>query len=247
MNGMMGLLAVFFAYKGRIQEAYLILIGATIFDKLDGALARKLGLTEPLPGSTKHITAGSVMDDLADGLSFCIVPAWIFYITLSEVQNSWLNNIIGPIAILYALLGITRLIVFLLDKNPIPGFFKGMPVPAAATTVTAPLIMLNQSLLDTPADLATSGFDWVLFWSLFSVGLMILSTILMNSYNVRFIHLGRFMSRTPWFGRLTLGALIIMAFTPYIGYAALAYLFCYMVSPFVTWRIDPASAARETR
>ena len=44
MNAMMGLLAVFFAYQGRIREAYFFLIGATMFDKLDGALARKLGL-----------------------------------------------------------------------------------------------------------------------------------------------------------------------------------------------------------
>lgn len=69
----------------------------------------------------------------------------------------------------------------------------------------------------------------------------------MNSYSVRYIHLGRFMSRTPWFGRLSLAGLIIMAFTPYIGYAALAFLFCYMLSPFITWRVDPAVAARETR
>ena len=44
MNAMMGMLSVFFAYQGRIREAYLILIGATVFDKLDGALARKLGM-----------------------------------------------------------------------------------------------------------------------------------------------------------------------------------------------------------
>lgn len=247
MNGMMGLMAVFFAYKGRLQEAYLILIGATIFDKLDGALARKLGLTEPLPGAKKHITAGSIMDDLADGLSFCIVPAWIFYISLSQVEIAWINKTIGPIAVLYALFGITRLIVFLLDKNPIPGFFKGMPVPAAATIVTAPLIMLNQAMTNTTTELGTAGFDWIGFWSLFCVILMILSAILMNSYSVRYIHLGRFMSRTPWFGRLSLAGLIIMAFTPYIGYAALAFLFCYMLSPFITWRVDPAVAARETR
>ncbi len=46
MNAMMGLLSVFFAYQGRIREAFLILVGAALFDKLDGTLARKLGLTE---------------------------------------------------------------------------------------------------------------------------------------------------------------------------------------------------------
>ncbi|MDO8944230.1 MAG: CDP-alcohol phosphatidyltransferase family protein, partial [Desulfobacterales bacterium] len=40
MNAMMGLLAVFFAYQDRIREASLFLIGAALFDKLDGAVAR---------------------------------------------------------------------------------------------------------------------------------------------------------------------------------------------------------------
>jgi CDP-diacylglycerol--serine O-phosphatidyltransferase len=83
MNALMGLIAVFFAYQGRMREAYLMLIGAATFDKLDGALARRLGLTEPLPDEPpkKKINMGSIMDDLADAISFCMVPAWIFYIT----------------------------------------------------------------------------------------------------------------------------------------------------------------------
>ena len=37
----------------------------------------------------------------------------------------------------YAALGIARLIYFTLDKDPIPGFFKGMPTPAAAMLAVA--------------------------------------------------------------------------------------------------------------
>jgi hypothetical protein len=36
MNALMGVLAMLFAYRGRIQEAYLILLGAGFFDKIDG-------------------------------------------------------------------------------------------------------------------------------------------------------------------------------------------------------------------
>lgn len=238
MNGIMGLLAVFFTYKGRVQEAYLILIGATIFDKLDGALARRLGLTEPLPGAESHITAGSIMDDLADGLSFCAVPAWMFYITMSRVDHPLLANWLLPLAVLYTFLGIARLIYFILDQNSVPGFFKGMPVPAAATLVAAPLVMLDQAL--------TSNSSWIGFWYIFSTVLMFVAMVLMNSYHIRYIHLGRFMSRTPWFGRFSLAGLIVMSFTPYIGYAALAFLCCYVLSPLVTGRVDPIIAARET-
>jgi phosphatidylserine synthase len=242
MNAMMGLLAVFFAYQGRIREAYLFLIGAAVFDKLDGALARKLGLTEPLPTEkTKghNISLGGVLDDISDAVSFCIAPAWIFYIALSEFSNPAVPHIpIGLIAWGYAALGIVRLIYFTLDKNPVPGFFKGMPTPAAAMLSIAPLIIFAQA--------ASEGGQWAPFWGLFCCGIMIVTALLMNLYPVRYLHLGRFMSRHPWFARLTL-LLSISVFTPYFGHMAFLYMFLYTLSPLVTWRIDPRIAAKETR
>ncbi len=81
MNALMGVLAILFAYRGRVQEAYLILLGAGFFDKIDGAVARKLGLTNPLPSAKPkkyNITLGGVLDDVSDTVSFCIAPAVIF-------------------------------------------------------------------------------------------------------------------------------------------------------------------------
>lgn len=243
MNAMMGLLAVFFAYQGRIREAYLLLIGAAMFDKLDGAVARRLGLTEPLPeqeASGKRISLGGIMDDLADGVSFCLVPAWIFYITFSGVENEMIERLaVGPIVFFYGVMGIVRLIYFTLDKNPIPGFFKGMPTPAGALLVTAPLIMFNQAVQES------SG--WIGVWGVVCVSLMVLTAILMNIYPIPYIHLGRFMSRKPWFGRANMLLLISVVFTPYLGHVAFLYMILYMFSPLVTWRINPERAALEER
>ena len=242
MNAMMGLLAVFFAYQGRIREAYLFLIGAAVFDKLDGALARKLGLTEPLPSDepkSHHISLGGVLDDISDAVSFCIAPAWIFYIAVSEFTNPAIQKLpIGWIAWGYAVLGIVRLIYFTLDKNPIPGFFKGMPTPAAALLAIAPLIIFAQAV--------NQGSPWAQFWGLFCCGIMIGTAVLMNLYPVRYLHLGRFMSRHPWFARFTL-LLSVTVFTPYFGHMAVSYMLLYSLSPLVTWRIDPHIAAKETR
>jgi phosphatidylserine synthase len=242
MNAMMGLLAVFFAYQGRIREAYLFLIGAAVFDKLDGALARKLGLTEPLPTekpNSHHISLGGVLDDISDAVSFCIAPAWIFYITLSAFSHPAIRQLpIGFIAWGYAVFGIARLIYFTLDKHPIPGFFKGMPTPAAAMLSVAPLIIFAQAV--------NEGSPWVQFWGLFSCGIMIGTALLMNLYPIRYLHLGRFMSRHPWFARMTL-LLSVAVFTPYFGHMAFIYMFLYTLSPLVTWRIDPHIAAKETR
>ena len=242
MNAMMGLLAIFFAYQGRIREAYLFLIGAAMFDKLDGALARKLGLTEPLPTENKQVHAislGGVLDDIADLVSFCIAPAWIFYIVFSAFSGPIFEKI--PIALIawgYAAFGLVRLIYFTLDKNPIPGFFKGMPTPAAAMLSVAPLIIFAQAV--------NEGSPWTQFWGIFCCGAMIFTAILMNLYPIHYLHLGRFMSRHPWFARLSL-LLFVSVFTPYFGHVAVLYMFLYTLSPFITWRIDPQVAARENR
>ncbi len=241
MNAMMGLLAVFFAYQGRIREAALFLIGATFFDKLDGAVARKLGLTEPLDeeGPKKVINFGGLLDDISDMVSFCIAPAWIFYITLSNYPDPVIQQLpLGWIAWLYVLMGMARLIYFTLDKSPIPGFFKGMPTTAAAMLVMSGFIIFSQAVKDAS--------DWTRFWGVFSFGLLILAALLMNAYPIRYLHLGRFMSRHPWFGRSSL-IVLFSVFTPYFGEACLIYMFLYTISPIITWRIHPEVAARESQ
>ncbi|HSO20854.1 MAG TPA: CDP-alcohol phosphatidyltransferase family protein [Desulfosarcina sp.] len=242
MNALMGLIAVFFAYQGRFREAYLMMIGAATFDKLDGALARRLGLTAPLPDETpkKAINLGSILDDLADAISFCIVPAWIFFIALSRFGEDRFGHLpIGWIAAFYALMGMVRLVYFTLDKTPIPGFFKGMPTPAAAMLVMSPVVIFDHAL-------ALSSQS-IVFWGLFATGTMVFAGIIMNVYPIRYIHLGRTMSRHPWFGRVNLLLLTVSMFTPIFGQICLAYMILYLLSPLVTWRIHPDDAARESR
>jgi phosphatidylserine synthase len=242
MNAMMGLLAVFFAYQDRIREASLFLIGAALFDKLDGAVARRLGLTEPLPGAERRphaVNVGGVLDDISDAVSFCIAPAWIYYFLVSDIMDPQLQALPYTwVAVIYALAGILRLIYFTLDKHPIPGFFKGMPTPAAALLVVAPMIILNQSLNEASAS-AT-------FWGLVCFGMMIAATVFMNLYPIRYLHAGRFMSRHPWLARAAL-LLLLSVFTPFYGYCFLFFMLLYALSPLITWRIDPADAARESR
>jgi CDP-diacylglycerol--serine O-phosphatidyltransferase len=242
MNAMMGLLAVFFAYQGRIREAYLFLLGAALFDKLDGALARRLGLTEPLPGEepARRVTVGGVMDDISDAVSFCIVPAWIYYLCLSGSTDPVLQQVpVGVIAVLYALLGVARLIYFTLDRTPIPGFFKGLPTPAAALFVTAPLIVFSQ----TSEEISNA----LRYWGLFCSGLMVFTAVLMNLYPVHYLHLGRFMDDHPWFARASLVLLLFFALTPYFGHGAFFYLLIYVVSPLWTGRIEPGKVTAEPK
>jgi len=240
MNAMMGLLAVFFAYQGRVREAYLLLIGAAIFDKLDGAVARRLGLTEPISPDEppKRVTLGGIMDDISDAVSFCIVPAWIFLIVLSDYQDPVMQQLpLRLAALIYAFCGISRLIYFTFDPKPIPGFFKGLPSPAAALFVAAPFMLFSQAVEGAP--------QWARFWGIFCFIQMIFTAVLMNIYPIRYIHMGRFMDRHPWFARINLLLLITFVFTPYFGLYVLICLLLYLLSPLVTGRIDPSVAARE--
>jgi len=241
MNALMGVLAILFAYRGRVQEAYLILLGAGFFDKLDGALARKLGLTTPLPSAKQkkfNITLGSVLDDISDTVSFCIAPAVIFYLLMSQVQDKSVQDLpYGWISIMYVSLGITRLVLFILDQKSIPGFFKGLPVPGAALFVAAPFIMLANDISEN-----SSG---MIFWARFCFLLMIIASILMISFPIRYMHIGRLMSRSRKFLFFTILLIIVFAFTPFFGHVALTYLMLYVFSPIYTWRISPDIASKE--
>ncbi|MBS3756546.1 MAG: CDP-alcohol phosphatidyltransferase family protein [Desulfobacterales bacterium] len=240
MNAMMGLLGVFFAYQAKMTEAYMFLIGAAVFDKLDGAMARKLGLTEPLPDTQpRHITFGGVMDDVADAMSFCIAPAWIFYIAMSGHPEAEIRNLpLYAPALVYAVSGFARLVYFTTDRCPIPGFFKGLPTPAAALFVTAPLLILVQ------AD--AGGAQWGRVLAYFCIALMVLTGVLMNLYRIHYIHIGRFMDRNPWFTWTNLILMLVFVFTPYFGYLVFFQMLLYLLSPLITWRVEPEPAAMET-
>lgn len=235
LNALMGILAVLFTHQGLIRQAYLFLVGAAIFDKLDGAVARKLGLTEPSPQQQpgSRLTLGGLLDDIADAISFCLAPALIFHLTLADyptgLDKPWPTVVAGA----YFFLGVVRLIYFTFDRSPIPGFFKGMPTPAAALLVVAPLLMFSQA--------AESSTATAPFWGTFCISLMIISSLAMNLYPVHYLHIGRFMDSNPWFGRFNMLLLLVFLFTPYFGYIALIYLLLYLLSPVFTWRLEPRS------
>jgi CDP-diacylglycerol--serine O-phosphatidyltransferase len=236
LNALMGVLSILFAYQGLIRQSYLFLIGAAIFDKLDGALARKLGLTEPvvLQGMQSRISLGGILDDIADAISFCLAPSLIFYMIISDFPGHPIEQLwVGVAAFFYFLMGAARLIYFTMDRAPIPGFFKGMPTPAAALLVVAPLLLCSQSVGES--------MELARFWAVFSCTTMVVASVAMNLYSVHYLHIGRYMDQNPWIGNINILLVVFSVFTPYFGYIALLYLTLYLLSPAVTRRIEPRS------
>ncbi len=240
LNGVMGITAVVFASHGRVREAVFVLMGAAFFDRLDGLMARRLGLTTPPERARARINTGALLDDISDAISFALAPALMFYFVMTELQGAPLGAAaVYGAAALYAAAGVSRLLYFTLDKSPVPGFFKGMPVPAAALMVSATMEIVHQAQSWSPAlaELAARG----------SVAAMVLAAAVMNLFPVRYLHVGRLLSRRP--GLLWGSALIWLAlvFTPFFGVALLAVCLVYLVSPVFTGRIDPAHAEMEHR
>jgi len=214
MNAVMGISAIILAHNGRYHLSFVLLVFAAIFDKLDGAAARKLGLTEDrLPD---EITPGMIFDDIADLISFCIAPAAIAGAYLWDTGYAfWLS--------LYAILGLARLIYFTFDKKPIPGYFKGLPSPAAALFVGG---LIHVSTTYDPS--CSYMGPWVLL-------IFLLTGVVMNTYFIHYVHFGRLMSQskklTSWVFIIIFAGIFLKSL---LGIITLLLMGGYFLSPLFT-------------
>ena len=122
--------AGFAAANAKYKEAIGFILGACVFDLLDGRLARLGGHESPF---------GREFDSLADVVSFGVAPALLAYdIVLHDFHNTgWL------IAFFYLLCGVLRLARFncvAADPALQSGAskdFEGFPIPAAAGVIAS--------------------------------------------------------------------------------------------------------------
>ena len=225
MNAVMGISAVMLARSDHFHLSFVLLVFATVFDKLDGAAARKLGLIEEhVPGEKKVITIGMILDDIADLISFCIAPALIAAIYVSDSAWTWTFS-------LYALLGLARLIYFTLDSRSIPGFFKGLPSPAAALFVGGVVHFFHH--IDASGKVYG---DWV-------VVIFLLTGMLMNAYVLRYVHFGRLLSKSRFLSRFVSIVILISIFSvDWLGAISMILMGAYILSPLYIRNKDQTPA-----
>ena len=130
-----GLTAMRFAFGGEWAHAALAIVVASVFDILDGRVARLLGVTSKF---------GAELDSLADLTNFGVVPALVLYLWALQEAGS-----LGWIAVLvYAVCTATRLARFntmLEDVSPPPwakSYFTGVPSPGGAGIALLPLFLV---------------------------------------------------------------------------------------------------------
>ena len=106
-------IAVVFGFNNRLYLASFMIYAAAILDFLDGFVARWLKATSPL---------GAQLDSLADGVTFSLLPACIYFQLLSAAYHLDPQALEVPIifvvpAFLIALCGAYRLAKFNVDER----------------------------------------------------------------------------------------------------------------------------------
>ncbi|MBO4476248.1 MAG: CDP-diacylglycerol--serine O-phosphatidyltransferase [Bacteroidales bacterium] len=120
MNLLCGIIGVVFAFKGRIDISFLLMLGASAADFLDGLAARALDAYSDL---------GKELDSLSDLVSFGVLPSVMLYNLCCTCMfgESW----VCWVPLIIALASGIRLAKFNVDTRQTDNFL-GLPTPACA-------------------------------------------------------------------------------------------------------------------
>lgn len=120
MNLVCGVIGVVFAFKGRFDLAFPLMLLAAVFDFLDGFAARALD---------SYSDMGKELDSLCDLVSFGVLPSIMLYSLMKTCSfgEDWTCWIPLMIAVFSAL----RLAKFNVDERQHDSFI-GLPTPACA-------------------------------------------------------------------------------------------------------------------
>lgn len=135
-NMLLGFLSITMSFGNKFQLAAWLILIAMIFDGLDGLTARKLDAFSEF---------GKEFDSFCDAVSFGIAPAILIFSILTHQSNHFPKELITPIAFIYALCAVVRLVKFNVvtvasnEKED----FSGMPTPNAANLVAAYVIFTH--------------------------------------------------------------------------------------------------------
>jgi CDP-diacylglycerol--serine O-phosphatidyltransferase len=124
----LGLLAIFMAMQGDVRIAAACLVACVGFDGLDGALARRLGVSSPF---------GAQMDSLADMCSFGLAAPVVVYAALAHTVPT---AVAAVACIMVAGCAAIRLARF--NVSPKDGtFFSGVPTTMAAAVLALTVLI----------------------------------------------------------------------------------------------------------
>ena len=212
----------------KIKNALWLILGAFVFDGLDGRIARLIGKESPF---------GLQFDSLADIISFGAAPAFLMQRVILHDFNVEIERLGLVVASVYLLCGALRLARYnCLSAMPNSGNsreFLGFPIPASAAMVaslTMFLIWLEEK------NLPTSSWRWVLLALLVFLSVMMVSEVKYPSFKKL-----DFRSRRP-FTKFVAAVVVVACFVflwKYLVPIVLPLIFtAYLVYGFVRPRLS---------
>jgi CDP-diacylglycerol--serine O-phosphatidyltransferase len=209
----LGVLAILLAMRGEVRLAAFCLIGCVVFDGLDGALARRLGVASPF---------GAQMDSLADMCAFGIAAPVVVYASSALERSSVASDAVGvaagnvpgaAAAVACALVaGCAAIRLARFNISPKDGrFFTGVPTTMAAA-VLAVAVLLDLPLPPTAL----------------LVGVAMLAFAMVSSFP--YATLTRLLRLPPWLWLVPLAGALVDARLTFV-----ALVGAYLVSGPVVW------------
>jgi len=194
--------SIYFALHDNVNFAILCVWTGGFLDALDGSMARYLDACSEF---------GAEIDSLADLVSFGVSPAIVVFMT--RIKGSDFEAIGWFCMCVYVscmAIRLARFNVTMVDTN-LPkwskNFFKGVPAPAGATLLMAPMYFKTAGLWWEDSDSGPSAVFYM-FYSLFIASLLISSIRTLSSKAMKIP--GRHRSQMPnWFVGI-MGALICL-------------------------------------
>lgn len=119
-----GFLSIIFTSKGDFQLAAVMIFAASIFDLIDGIVARLLKTTSQF---------GVELDSLADVVSFGAAPSFLIY-SFHFYQLDTFGIIISALPLIFGAMRLARFNSQIVEIET-KGDFKGLPIPLSAITI----------------------------------------------------------------------------------------------------------------
>ncbi len=132
MNLLLGYLSILFSVDGKFTKAAWAILLASVFDTLDGRVARLTNTTSKF---------GLEYDSLCDLVSFGLAPSLlVYYAALKPFGRLGMAG-----AVIFALCGALRLARFNVMASALPkSYFQGLPIPMASMTLSTAIFFSHE-------------------------------------------------------------------------------------------------------
>lgn len=223
LNLFCGFLSIYYSFQQNIFMSSLLIMIATIFDMLDGRLARLFQVQSSF---------GKEIDSFSDLITFGLSPAFLFFNFINQFFPNILTNI-NPLILLffsfiYVVMAGIRLAYYNIKTNEtqVVYFFTGMPSTFAGISIA---ILIGYpffpSFLDyffKPADLFLPFWFYPLFFLVYAF--LMVSPIAYRKASTNFLNF-------KTFSNILLNLLFLVVLVFAFRYTLLLIVLCYTLSP----------------